>query len=57
MAIMQTIVDNFILIVGITPPKPEKKRGATIFIGTALVATVVGLVGLIAFLITRLIHH
>ena len=57
MGIMQTVVDNFILIVGITPPKPEKKRAATIIIGTALIATAVGLVALIAFLITRLNHH
>jgi len=57
MGILQTVVDNFILIVGITPPKPEKKRAATIIIGTALIATAVGLVALIAFLITRLNHH
>jgi len=42
--------------VGITPPKPEKKRAATLIIGAALIATVLGLVGLIAFLVTRL-HH
>ncbi len=57
MGILQTVVDNFILIVGITPPKPEKRRAATIIIGTALIATVVGLVALIAFLISRLNHH
>jgi len=57
MGVIETIVDNFILIVGITPPQPEKKRAATIIIGTALIATVLGLVALIAFLISRLNHH
>ena len=57
MGVMQTVVDNFILIVGITPPKPDKKRAATLIIGAALIAVVVGMVALIAFLIMRLNHR
>ena len=57
MGLVQGVVDNFILIVGITPPKPEKRRIATLFIGTGLAGTVLGVAALLAFLITRLMHH
>ena len=57
MGVIETIVDNFILIVGITPPKPEEKRAATIFIATGLAGTVLGVASLFAFLVTRLIHR
>jgi hypothetical protein len=57
MGFIESIVDGFIVIMGITPPRPEKKRIATVFIGTGLIATVVAIVSMLAFLISRLIRH
>jgi hypothetical protein len=53
MGLIQGIVDGFIITVGITPPTPEKKRGATIFIATGLIGTVGGVIALFVFLVTR----
>ena len=56
MGIIQGVVDGFIMTVGITPPTPEKKRGATIFIATGLIGTVVGVASLFALLMTRVLR-
>jgi hypothetical protein len=57
MGLIQGMVDSFILTVGITPPKPEMKRVATIFISTGLIGTVVGIAVLFSFAVTRLLAH
>ena len=56
MGIIQGVVDGFIMTVGITPPTPEKKRVATVFIATGLIGTVVGVAGLFALLMTRVLR-
>ena len=56
MGIIQGVVDGFIMTVGITPPTPEKKRTATIFIATGLIGTVVGVASLFALLMTRVLR-
>jgi hypothetical protein len=40
------------MTIGITPPRPEKKRTATIFIATGLIGTAIGVAGLFLFVIT-----
>jgi hypothetical protein len=54
MGLIQGVVDGFIITVGITPPTPENKRSATIFIATGLVGTVLGVAALLAFVLSRL---
>jgi hypothetical protein len=57
MNIIERIVDGFIMTVGITPPKPERRRTAVIFIAAGLVGTVVGVVVLVSIVIHRLSAH
>lgn len=52
MGILETVVDAFIVAMGITPPIPEKKRTATIFIATALLGLTIALVALFLFVVT-----
>jgi hypothetical protein len=54
MGLIQGIVDGFIITVGITPPRPEQKRAATIFIASGLIGTVLGVAALFGFVISRL---
>jgi hypothetical protein len=54
MGLIQGVVDGFIITVGITPPTPENKRSATIFIATGLIGTVLGVAALLAFVLSRL---
>jgi len=54
MGLIQGMVDGFIMTVGITPPKPEKKRAATIFIATGLLGTIIGVAVLFGFVITHI---
>jgi hypothetical protein len=54
MQFIEEVVDGFILTVGITPPQPEKKRTATIFIATGLLGTVAGVAALFVFVVTHL---
>jgi hypothetical protein len=53
MGIIQGVVDGFIMTVGITPPTPEKKRVATIFIATGLIGTIGGIIALFILVVTR----
>ena len=55
MGLIQGIVDGFIMTVGITPPRPERKRAATIFIATGLFSTVIGIAGLFIFVVTHVL--
>ncbi len=57
MGLIEGVVDGFIMTVGITPPKPERKRAATIFIATALSATVCGVVAMLAFVLMQMLRH
>jgi len=57
MGFIQGMVDGFIMTVGITPPKPENKRTATIFIATGLLGTVVGIVALFTFVFTVMLQR
>ena len=54
MNLIESIVDTFILTVGITPPRPEQRRMASIFIATGLFGTVAGVVAFVCFLVQRL---
>jgi hypothetical protein len=57
MNILENIVDGFIMTVGITPPKPEQKRAATIFIATGLFGTIAGVLALVGIVIQRIAAH
>jgi hypothetical protein len=53
MKLLESIADTFIMTFGITPPKPERRRLASIFIGSALFLTVGGILTLF---IAAIIH-
>jgi hypothetical protein len=57
MNILASIVDGFIMTVGITPPKPEQRRAATIFIATGLFGTIAGVLVLVGIVIQRIAAH
>jgi hypothetical protein len=57
MSIIENIVDGFIMTVGITPPKPEQRRVATIFIATGLFGTIAGVLALVGIAIQRIAAH
>jgi hypothetical protein len=54
MNIIEGIVDGFIMTVGITPPSPERKRNATIFIAAGLFGTLAGAIAFIGFMVRQL---
>jgi hypothetical protein len=53
MKLLESIADTFIMTFGITPPAPERRRLASIFIGSALFLTVGGILTLF---IAAIIH-
>jgi hypothetical protein len=55
MKFLESIADTFIMTFGITPPKPERRRVASIFIGSALFLTVAGILVLFIAAIARLL--
>ena len=57
MNIIESIVDGFIMTVGITPPKPEQRRVAVVFIATGLFGTIVGVLVLVGIVIQRIGVH
>lgn len=57
MKFIQGIVDGFIMTVGITQPKPEKRLTATIFIASGIFGTVLGVVALFVFAVAQLLRH
>jgi hypothetical protein len=57
MKFIQGIVDGFIMTVGITQPKPEKRLTATIFIATGILGTVLIIVALFLFAVTQVLRR
>lgn len=57
MNVIEGVVDVFIMTMGITPPKPEQKRAATIFIATGLFGTIAGVLVLVGIVIQRIGAH
>lgn len=55
MKFLESIADAFIMTFGITPPKPESRRFASIFIGSTLFLTVAGILILFIAAIVRLL--
>jgi hypothetical protein len=53
MKFLESLADAFIMTFGITPPTPERRRVAALFIGSALFLTAAGI--LILF-ITVIVH-
>ena len=51
---IEAIVNGFTMTVGITQPKPDKRRVATIFIASGLIGTVLGVAALFVFVLARL---
>lgn len=56
MKFLESIAEAFIMTFGITPPSPERKRVAALFIGSALFLTVAGIVILFVTAIVHLRH-
>ncbi|HVG26924.1 MAG TPA: hypothetical protein VM865_04910 [Acidobacteriaceae bacterium] len=56
MKLIESLVDAFIMTFGITPPRPETRRLANIFIFTAMVLTVAAVLGLLIAALTHLLH-
>lgn len=57
MRFLEAIADAFIMTFGITPPKPEHRRAASVFIGSALFLTVAGTVALFIAAILHLLMN
>jgi hypothetical protein len=57
MKVLESIADAFIMTFGITPPKPEKRRVASLFIGGALFCVIVGVAGLFVAAIVHFLRH
>lgn len=53
MKFLDSLADAFIMTFGITPPRPERRRVATLFITAILLLTIAGV---LAFFVT-VIHH
>ncbi len=57
MKFLESLADAFIMTFGITPPKPERRRVAAIFIGSGLLLTVLGVLALFIAVILHLLMH
>jgi hypothetical protein len=57
MKFLESVADAFIMTFGITPPKPERRRLAALFIGSALFLTVAGVLTLFIAVIVHLLMH
>ena len=55
MKLLESLADAFIMTFGITPPKPERRRIAALFIGSAMLLTGMGVVGLFVAAILHLL--
>jgi hypothetical protein len=54
---LESIAEAFILTFGITPPTPERKRIAALFIGSALFLTIAGILILFITVIVHIIRR
>jgi len=57
MKLLYSVADAFIMTFGITPPRPERRRVAALFINAVLLATVFGVFALFIAAIERLLSH
>jgi hypothetical protein len=57
MKFLESIADAFIMTFGITPPAPERRRLAALFIGSALFLMVAGILVLFISVIADLLAH
>jgi len=57
MKLLDSITDAFIMTLGITPPKPDRRRRASYFIGGALFFVLAGVAGLFVAVIVHLLHR
>lgn len=55
MKLIDALADAFIMTFGITPPRPENRRVASWFIATAMLLTILAVLGLIAGLILAML--
>ncbi|HEX4154171.1 MAG TPA: hypothetical protein VHY48_01035 [Acidobacteriaceae bacterium] len=55
MKLLDSIADTFILTFGITPPHPERRRVATLFINAILFLTIVAVLAFFITVIHRLL--
>jgi hypothetical protein len=57
MKFLESIAEAFIMTFGITPPTPERRRIASLFIGSALFLMVAGILILFISVIVHLLRH
>ena len=57
MKFLESLADAFILTFGITPPTPERRRVAALFIGSALFLTAGGILILFITVILHLLRQ
>ena len=57
MKFLESIAEAFIMTFGITPPTPERRRLAALFIGSALFLMVAGILILFISVIAHLLTH
>jgi hypothetical protein len=55
MKLLYSVADAFIMTFGITPPRPERRRVAAIFINAILLVTVLGVLALFLAVILHLV--
>jgi hypothetical protein len=56
MKFLESVAEAFIMTFGITPPTPERRRLAALFIGSALFLMVAGILVLFISVIAHLLH-
>lgn len=57
MKLLYSLVDAFIMTFGITPPRPERRRVAAVFIGSAMFLTILAVCGLFIGVIVHLLRQ
>lgn len=57
MKFLESLADAFIMTFGITPPAPDRRRIAALFIGSALFLTVAGILTLFIAVIVYLLRQ
>ena len=57
MKLLESIADAFIMTFGITPPKPERRRVASIFIGGGLFCVLAAVLGFFVVVIVQFLRR